>query len=337
MKTLRELGERGLIERILRLITPLPSNPLPPWEDASALELHGDLVALLKTDMLIWSTDVPPGMRPRDVGWKTVVMNFSDLAAKGVRPLAFLASLGLPTDTRLEAVEELIRGIDEASRHYDAYFLGGDTNEASEITVAGVAFGVGKRERLMRRSGAKPGDILAATGLFGDTAASFKILLEGYEAPGDLRRRLLRAVYHPEARVREGVALAERGVVTASIDSSDGLAMSLHDLSRSSGVGFRVEHLPITEEAMRFAELHGIDPWKLALYGGEEYELVFTVRPENLEEARETLREVGCNLIEIGVATRDRRLIYIDGGMEKSIGGGWEHFKSRPPPAPQAA
>ena len=328
MRTLRELGERGLIERILRLITPLPSNPLPPWEDASALELHDDLVALLKTDMLLWSTDVPPGMKPRDVGWKTVVMNFSDLAAKGVRPLAFLASLGLPADIQLKTVEELIRGIDEASRHYDAYFLGGDTNEASEIIVAGVAFGVGRREKLMRRSGARPGDILAVTGPFGDTAASFKILLEGYEAPGNLRRRLLEAVYHPRARVEEGIALAERGVVTASIDSSDGLAMSLHDLSRSSGVGFRVERLPITDEAMRFAELHDIDPWMLALYGGEEYELVFTVQPENLEGAREALGEGGCSLMEIGVATRDRRLIYVDEGVEKPIGVGWEHFKN---------
>ena len=327
MKTLRELGERGVIERILRLITPMPSNPLPPWEDASALRLQDDLIALLKTDMLLWSTDVPPGMEPRDVGWKAVVMNFSDLAAKGVKPLAFLAALGLPADTELEIVEELIRGMDEAARHYDAYFLGGDTNEAGEITIAGIAFGVGRSEKLMRRSGARPGDILAVTGPFGDTAASFKILLEGYDAPEWLRSRLLRAVYHPRARVEEGVALAESGVVTASIDSSDGLAMSLHDLSRSSLVGFRVEHLPITDEAKRFAELHGIDPWSLALYGGEEYELVFTLRPEALEEAREALRKVGCELIVIGAATRDRRLVYVEEGVEKPIETGWEHFR----------
>jgi thiamine-monophosphate kinase len=327
LEKVRELGERKVIERILQLITAMPSNPLPPWEDASALELGDGLIALLKTDMLVWRTDVPPGMRPREVGWKAVVMNFSDLAAKGVRPLAFLASLGLPGETPLGMVEELIRGMDEASRHYDTYFLGGDTNEASEIIVSGVAFGVGRRERLMRRSGARQGDILAVTGPFGDTAASFKMLLEGYDAPEDLRRHLLRSVYLPRARTEEGVALAESGVVTASIDSSDGLAMSLHDLSRSSGVGFRVDRLPISEEAMRFAELHGLDPWELVLYGGEEYELVFTVKPEGVEEAREALEEVGGILLEIGVTTEDRNLIYLDGGVEKPIGKGWEHFK----------
>lgn len=316
-----------MIERILKLISPMPLNPLPPWEDASAINLNGRLTAILKTDMLVWRTDVPPGMGSREAGWKVVIMNFSDLAAKGVRPLAFLASLGLPADTPLDGVEELIRGIDEASRNYDAYFLGGDTNEASEIIVAGVAFGVGEEGMLMRRSGARPRDILAVTGPFGDTAASFKILLEDYEAPEALKRRLLTSIYRPRARVKEGVTLAESGMVTASIDSSDGLAMSLHDLSKSSGVGFRIDKLPITGEARRFAELHGLDPWELALYGGEEYELVFTIRPNALEEAREALRRVGCHLLEIGVATEDRSLIYMDGGEEKAIGKGWEHFR----------
>jgi len=327
LKTIDELGERETIERILGLITPMPSNPLPPWEDASAIALSEGLVAVLKTDMLVWSTDVPPGMRAVDVGWKAVVMNFSDLAAKGVRPQAFLASLALPRGTPIQVVEELIRGMDEAARHYDAYFLGGDTNEGGEIIVSGVAYGVAERGRLMRRSGARPGDMLASTGPFGATAAAFKILLEGLEAPGDLRRRLVEAVYRPKARVMEGVALAESGVVTASIDSSDGLAMSLHDLSKSSGVGFRVERLPLSEEAAEFAELHGLDSWELALYGGEEYELIFTLRPGDVDVVRETLRRVGCDLVEIGVATEDRRLIYVDGGEERPIGRGWEHFK----------
>jgi thiamine-monophosphate kinase len=327
LKTVGEVGERKLVERILKLLTPMPLNPLPPWEDASAIDLGGGFIAVLKTDMLVWRTDVPPGMQPRDVGWKVVVMNFSDLAAKGAKPKAFLASIGVPRDTSVITVDEIIRGMDEASRHYDTYFLGGDTNEASEIIVAGVAFGVGERKKLMKRSGARPGDILAVTGAFGDTAASFKILLEDYDAPEGLKERLLRSVYIPRARVREGAALAETRVVTASIDSSDGLAMSLHDLSRSSGVGFRVERMPISGNAARFAQLHDLDPWELALYGGEEYELVFTVSPEGIEKVKKTLRSVGCTLLNIGVATEERRLIYLDEGMEKPIRRGWEHFK----------
>jgi thiamine-monophosphate kinase len=123
------------------------------------------------------------------------------------------------------------------------------------------------------------------------------------------------------------VALAESGAVTCSIDSSDGLAVSLYDLSRSSGVGFRVDVLPIPPEAEAYAEYHGLDPSVLALYGGEEYELVFTVEKERLKNAREALGAVGCELIEIGIATRETGIVMLRKGAERPIEKrGWEHF-----------
>ncbi|MFQ6053823.1 MAG: thiamine-monophosphate kinase, partial [Candidatus Bathyarchaeia archaeon] len=189
--------------------------------------------------------------------------------------------------------------------------------------------GVADEETLMRRDGARPGDILATTGGFGKTAAAFKILLEGYTSTAGLRDSLVESVYVPTARVKEGVALAESGAVSASIDSSDGLAFSLHDLSRSSGVGFRVDRLPTSPEAEEFADLHGLDPGGLVLYGGEEYELVFTVKAEELEVARAALGRVGCRLIEIGEATADKRIVFMKDGVERPIEPlGWEHFKS---------
>ena len=328
MSYIYQLGERKVIEIIMRHLDVMPRMPIPFWDDVSAVGLGEGRLALLKTDMLVWHTDIPPGMTHYQAARKAVVMNISDLAAKGVEPIAVLISLGLPRDVREEEVVEIAKGVNAGAREHGAYIIGGDTNETGDIILSGMAFGIAKEGKIMRRDGARPGDILAATGTFGKTAAGLKILLEGLEASEDLKRSLVDAVYLPRARVKEGVALAESGAVTASIDSSDGLALSLHDLSRSSGVGFRVDRLPVSPEAQRFAKLHALELSDLILYGGEEYELVFTVDPKGVEDARVALRYVGGELIEIGEVTEEREIVYMVGDQMKPIRtGGWEHFK----------
>jgi len=323
-----DVGERGIIEIMLRHITPMPGMPIPFWDDVMAISLGDGRAVVLNTDMLVWSTDIPRGMTHRQAARKAVVMNFSDLGAKGVRPMAFLSNLALPRDIPIEDVEELAKGFEEGAREYGGYVIGGDTNEANDIIISGVAIGIADEEKLIKREGAEPGDILATTGYFGDTAAAFKMLLEGYEAPKGLGETILRSVYAPRARIEEGVALAEAGAATSSIDSSDGLARSLYDLSRSSGLGFRVTQLPISQNARRFAEHNDLDPGALALYGGEEYELLFTVNPKKLGKARDALRKVGCTLIEIGIATEENEIIHVEDGVPRPIErGGWDHFK----------
>ena len=323
-----DVGERGIIEIMLRHITPMPGMPIPFWDDVMALSLGDGRAIVLNTDMLVWSTDVPRGMTHRQAARKAVVMNFSDLGAKGVRPAAFLSNLALPRDVSVEAVEELAKGFEEGAREYGGYVIGGDTNEADDIIISGVAVGVADEGVLIKREGGAPGDVLATTGRFGDTAAAFKMLLEGYEAPKDVEEMLLASVYSPRARVDEGVALAEARAATSCIDSSDGLARSLFDLSRSSGLGFALHQIPVSQGAHRFAEHNDLDPGALALYGGEEYELVFTVAPERLGEARDALRKAGCALIEIGEATEEREITLVEGGVSRPIErGGWDHFK----------
>ncbi|MBA7482937.1 thiamine-phosphate kinase [archaeon] len=323
-----DVGERGIIEIMLRHITPMPGMPIPFWDDVMAISLGDGRAVVLNTDMLVWSTDIPRGMTHRQAARKAVVMNFSDLGAKGVRPMAFLSNLALPRDIPIEDVEELAKGFEEGAREYGGYVIGGDTNEANDIIISGVAIGIADEEKLIKREGAEPGDILATTGYFGDTAAAFKMLLEGYEAPKEFGETILRSVYAPRARIEEGVALAGAGAATSSIDSSDGLARSLYDLSRSSGLGFRVTQLPISQNTQRFAEHNDLDPGVLALYGGEEYELVFTVNPEKLRKARDALRKVGCTLIEIGRATEENEIIHVKDGVSRPIErGGWDHFK----------
>jgi thiamine-monophosphate kinase len=328
MKIVSDLGERELISHIMRRLTLMPGMIVPNWDDVNAIGLGDGRAVVLKTDMLVWKTDIPRGMTPLQAGRKAVVMNFSDLGSKGVQPLAFLAAIGVPTTTSVKDVEEIAKGFEAGVHEYGGYMIGGDTNEACDIIISGMAYGLAEEKKLVLRGTSRPGDILATTGGFGDTSAAFKILLDGMDAPKTLRDKLTKAVYMPHARVSAGIALASSGAATSSMDSSDGLAVSLHDLQKSSGNGFKLTNIPLTREAKRFAGLNNLDEASLALYGGEEYELVFTVKPEMIEEAKNVLRMTGADLIELGIVTRDKRIVYIEDGAEKPVGkGGWEHFR----------
>jgi thiamine-monophosphate kinase len=298
--------------------------PVPFGDDISAVDIGRGKIAVIKTDMLVGKTDVPPGMSLWQVARKAVVMNISDLAAKGVKPIALLASIGVPRSYTKKDIEEIGKGLNAGAREYDAYILGGDTNEASDLIISCVAFGVSEKRRLMLRSGAKPGDIVAVTGVFGKTTAGLKILLQNLSASSELKKALVDAVLMPRARLKEGLALAQTGAITASIDSSDGLAWSLHEVSKASHVGFLVDNLPVADDVRKFAERHGLDPVELCLYGGEEYELVVTVEPKLLEKAKRA-----ASLIEIGVVTKEKTLVLEEKGKRIRIEPrGWEHFKT---------
>jgi thiamine-monophosphate kinase len=134
----------------------------------------------------------------------------------------------------------------------------------------------------------------------------------------------------PKARLREGLALGGSGAVSASVDSSDGLAWCLHELAKMSGVGFLVNSVPVADEVRRFAEFNGLDALELALYGGEEYELVVTIKPKLWADAEVAVEGVGGRLLPIGKVTRDKRvLLDVDGKKRVIEARGWEHFKSR--------
>jgi thiamine-monophosphate kinase len=261
---------------------------------------------------------------------KAVVMNVSDFAAKGVEPKAILVSLGLPRDMMRKDVDEIARGLNAGAREYGAYVVGGDTGEASDLIIAISLFGTAEQKALMLRSGAKAGDIVAVTGFFGKTAAGLRLLLDGYAASQDLREVLLGSVCMPKARLREGLALCGSRAVTASIDSSDGLAWSLHEVARMSGVGFVISSVPVADEVKRFAEFNGLDALELALYGGEEYELVVTVKPKLWVDAETAVEAVGGRLLPVGKVTRNRQvLLDVDGKKRPVEARGWEHFKSK--------
>ena len=324
----KRLGERRIIEIMREHFDVMPNMLAPFGDDVSAVPVGDGEVAVLKTDMLVDKTDVPRGMSFWQAARKAVVMNISDFAAKGVEPKAVLVSLGLPRNLMQRDLVEIAKGLNAGARQYGAYIVGGDTGEASDLVISIHLFGTAKKDTMMLRSGAKVGDVVAVTDFFGKAAAGLQLLLNHFSVSDGLRNVLVEAVCMPQARLKEGLALRRSGAITASIDSSDGLAWSLHELSKLSNVGFVITGLPVADEVKRFAEFNSLDVDELTLYGGEEYELVVTVNPKKWTEAETAVEAVGGRLLPIGKATRDKQLILdIDGKKRNIQPRGWEHFK----------
>ena len=316
-----ELGERFLLEYILDTLGGVEGSLLPRGDDAADLEFSGRLVVAV--DMFVEKTDKPPAMGWRYVGYKAVVSVLSDLAAKGAEPLYLLTSLGLRGDLLYEEFRELWGGVLECAGEYGVVVLGGDLGEAEDVVVDVTC--IGKGERLIPRNGARPGELIAVTGPFGETGAALHALLNNVEAD----ERLLRCFLRPRARVREGKILASTGLVSACTDSSDGLAVSLHHIAEMSNVAMVLHTLPVSEKAREYAYEHGLDLRELALYSGEEYELVFTFRREGLEEVREALNRLGCEVYVVGeVAEGSGVYLTEEGGKMVELKlRGFEHFR----------
>ena len=308
----------------------MPDLPVPFGDDVAAVNLDQKQVAVLKTDMLVGKTDVPRNMSLWQAARKAIIMNVSDFASKGAQPTAVLVSLGLPRDMMRKDIEEIARGLNAGAREYGAYIVGGDTGEASDLIISISLFGTAEKTALMLRSGAKPGDILAVTGFFGKSASGLRLLTDNYSLSTNLSEVLLNAVCMPKAKLKEGLALSRSGAVSASIDSSDGLAWSLYEIGKMSDVGFIVNSVPVADEVRRFAEFNHLDPLELALYGGEEYELVVTIKPKGWVDAETAVEAVGGRLLPIGKVTKDRQVILdVDGQKRVIEARGWEHFKSK--------
>jgi thiamine-monophosphate kinase len=298
--------------------------PLGFNDDVSAIPLSAKTWIIVKTDMLVGSTDVPPGMTVQEAARKAVVATTSDFAAKGVHPKALMISLGLPAPAREKTVRQITRGLRQAATEYECKIIGGDTNQADDLVIDVVGVGYADPNTLIRRDGARHGDIVAVTGPFGKSIAGLRILLS--QNKHDLARyvSLVKAVRRPRARLREGIVLARSGAVTSSIDSSDGLAWSLHQIAQSSKVGIHLHTVPVATEAESFAKEHRLSSFDLALYGGEEYELVVTIRPERFNQLKKRVP----SLKKIGAVEKKLFGVSAQIGRKRRVveARGWQHF-----------
>ena len=256
---------------------------------------------VIKSDMLVASTDVPPGMEAWQVARKSIVSCISDLAAKGVRPYAAVISLGIPSkySMQLSNIEGLAKGFAIASKEFGVKIVGGDTNEAGELVIDCSMIGF-PTFKVPTRSGAKPGDYVIVSGAFGLAPAGLAILLQNaITASSIFRKRAMKSVLKPHPRQSFGLVLAR--YFSASIDSSDGLAVSLYELaSQSKGVNIIIYSIPAVEGLDKFARENSFDTHELVFHAGEEYEIVATISHTKIRQAEAAAKKAGICLHVIG-------------------------------------
>jgi len=275
--------------------------------DDCAVIPFGETNLLLTTDMLHRMTDFPQGTTAYTIGWRAAAVSLSDIAAMGGRPLGLVVALGAPEFSQ-NFIEELLAGLEGCCRSVGAELLGGDLDRHQELTLVSTA--LGRAGRPVLRSGAKVGELVCVTHPLGRTAAALKL----FEL-GEVERA--NELFRLTPRIGEGLELAP--YAGAMIDVSDGLVRSLHQLAEASGVGFEVEYekIPVLPEVGELAA-HEEDRREMALYTGEDFELLFTVPPERLEAVQQA---IDCTVI--GRTVSDRRVLLKEG--EELSDRGYEH------------
>ncbi|MFX0009219.1 MAG: thiamine-monophosphate kinase, partial [Candidatus Hermodarchaeota archaeon] len=290
-------------------------------------------VLVLNSDMFNATTDAPKQMNFYQMGRKSVLMNISDLVVKGVRPKGIIISLGLPPELLVSEFKELIRGIIEYSNKWNLQYLGGDLNKSKEIIINPTVFGFKNPKKIIYRNGIKEGDILVVNSKYGLTSVGFDILLNRKERAEEYSKynRSIMSVLEPKISEVESYLLSDRGLASASIDSSDGLVKSLRDLMLSNkSIGFEIEFDEnlIDSEAIKYSVEFNILLKRLVVNGGEEFIHIFTIHPKDYEEAVILVNSHGGTLIKVGKAISEERVfLWNKGKREELKNHGYQHFE----------
>jgi thiamine-monophosphate kinase len=329
--TVAEIGEFPLIERLRRLVPASgPGVVVGIGDDAAVVELSGQ--ALATCDVQVEGVHFTREMcTPRDIGWRALAVNLSDIAAMGGTPRYALVSLLLLPEMPVGILDGVYAGMAEIASSHGVAVVGGNISRTSGPLAIDVTL-LGDGRRILRRDGARPGDEVWLTGTVGKAAAGLFLLRHPeVRVPG--AETLTGAYCRPVPRVGPGQALAAAGTVTAMIDTSDGTANDLLHVADASGVGVRLdlERLPVDPGAVAAARAAGRDPMAWALGGGEDYELLFTARPEFEASAAALGRAAGVPLTRIGEILRQedgRWMAGRDGTRTRLVPAGWDHFRS---------
>ena len=298
-------------------------------DDAAAWEGEAG-TRVLTTDAMVEGVHFELGLTSwRDLGWKTMVVNLSDVAAMGCAPTCSVVTLGLRDDQQVEGLLEMYRGMADACRSHGGRVVGGDVVRSPVFFVsvamegeAGIA-GQDGRGIILTRGAAEIGDVIAVTGSLGDSAGGLRMALAG-ERFDEATAQLQTAHFRPEPRLGAGQALAAAGI-RAAMDVSDGLVGDLSKLCQAGKVGavVRGDDVPVSDVLRRRFP----DDWlSLALAGGEDYELLFTGREEAVREVSETVDVPVTMIGEVVEASRGVSVVDANGHAIEANGGGWDHF-----------
>ncbi len=294
-------------------------------EDVEVLKIKNTKF-VVKSDMLVQSTDVPKGMKLEDVARKSLVACVSDFACKGIKPTFATIALAIPRSFTQKMINELAKGFLKASKEFGFHIVGGDTNEGQELVIEVSMFGAGDK-KMPSRGGARIGDIIITSGPFGYSSAGLKLVLGNRKVKSQSADRFRKAIFRPNPRLDFGLRAAR--YFSSSMDSSDGLAITLNDMSKQSRKKFVITSLPTGNNVIKFAHQNKMNLKDLVFCGGEEYEIVFTAHPRDLNRIRSLAKKTDAPLYEIGHVSNGKNVILVENEKSRIIKRcGWTHLRS---------
>jgi len=324
--------EDKLVARIKGTLGRIPRTSsqvrLGMGDDAALFRPRAGHELILTCDWFLEGTHFLRENHPPDsAGWKCLARALSDIAAMGGTPRCFLLSLALPTSCTGRWLDQFLAGLRRASSRFHCALAGGDTTRREKILVNVTAVGEVRAGHAIRRRGARPGDLIYVSGHLGEAEWGLRQLKSGAK-PATLRSPALKKHLYTEPRLALGQWLGEKGLATAMMDLSDGLSTDLPRLCAVSGVGARLDaaSLPLVQLPIK-AQNAAVDPLRLALHGGDDYELLFTVRPKQARLLPHSFR--GLPITPIGVIASKQQIVLLDdNGREQRLRPlGWDPFR----------
>lgn len=326
---LSELGEIGFLKKIEAFLPLLDKSVLIGiGDDAAAVNVSKGKTLLATTDLLI--DGIHFDLRYisfYQLGAKALLVNISDIAAMAGIPRYALIAIAVPDNIKVKELNEIYRGIKKTASAYKVSVIGGDTSGSKNGLMINITLlGEAKQGNIIKRDSAKPGDKIFVTGTLGDSSAGLELLKKG-KRKGFLINRHLK----PTPRLKEAYFIAKNRLATSMIDISDGLSTDLNHICRMSMVGAVIfeDKIPLSKE-LKKAELEK-GPLEYALSGGEDYELLFTVKARNVEKVYNAISKGRLSAAMIGEITEKKKGVLLVGSKGRQrplLAAGFEHFKS---------
>ncbi len=330
---LKEIGEFGFIDRFKPHFNDLLNEGLMGiGDDCAIIHANDEEDYIITTDLLMEDVHfIRDSISPFQLGYKSLAVNLSDIAAMGGIPVASFLSFAIPKDLDVEYLDQFMEGYHELSKKYNTALLGGDTTKSLKHLAINVAV-IGKcaKGKARKRSDAKVGDVICVTGNLGDSAGGLQYLLDGINA--DKNDYLINKHHQPEPQINEGIFLSQQIGVNAMMDISDGISSDLKHILKASKVSAEVEikSLPISEVLRNESVKNNWNAIEMATSGGEDYELLLTVKSEEFFQIqRDFEKEFNKPLIKIGAITKGNPVIHwTDKGKVVELSStGFNHFK----------
>jgi len=313
MTEIKDIGEFGLIDRLKERIGEDEGVVKGIGDDCAVLE-DRENYQLLTTDMLVSGDHFNREWQsPWQIGWKSIVVNVSDIASMGGVPKWALVSMALPDDVSVEYIDQIFGGMIDASDEYDLSIIGGDTTHGDLLVMNVALIGEVKKEDLCMRSDAEVGDMICVSGDVGKSWAGLELLRAGEDGYTD---------FYLEPYCRLDISGKLAPIVNAMIDVSDGVASEVGHICEESGVGAEVykDKIPISDKTKEAGKILGKDPMFWALSGGEDFELLFTIDEEKIDSID------GIDYTKIGKITKSGMFLADEDGEKSELKGGYDHF-----------